>query len=509
MSSATVTQNNEQPSIFDAKYWEIAMSAMRSYWQVTQKLRKFAHMSEHQITQNAPKYLDHFIIAILGASYGDEGKGKVLKFLVEMFQFKTYAEYISHLETEYEMPQDRACEITTAFVDKHGLVAAGKKTIEEMYAKFVSRLCVVIRANGGPNAGHTIYFEGEKMATHAVPSGIMYSDTVINFIARGCLVSYDQLSHELGGLVAKGMKVRLFISKDAFVITPEHVAQDKANEAKLASGEVKPGETTANGSTKSGIGPCAADKAARRGVQVGHKDWVEKFASLPGVILVDDDYLFYKELEKNGNVCYLFEGAQGFGLDPDAGQYPFVTSTSCTYSFVVGTGVNPNYDRIVAVIGKLYDTYVGALNFTASVPFDPTDPTDAPNPKSTNNVEDGPFTFDRKLMRCLVQVLHDGHEKGTTTGRWRQANFLNIRLLIEAITTNGANIWICNKGDILKELRADLRQALVIDTDLGTGELVYIDFEGDFEKMVNYINTRITIECPDIKIIYSESPEYV
>ncbi len=496
--------------LFDEEFWRRTLPLMKDHWEVTQKLRKFAHLSQHQVRQNTPRVMDHLVIALLGASYGDEGKGKLDYFIIEMSKYKTYDEFMSHMTTDFKMPAERAQEVISVFVDPKNLVASGKITIQELYSKFVSRTFICIRDNGGPNAGHTIIVGGKKMATHAVPSGIMYSESVLNFIGRGCYVSYEQLLGELNALIAQGINVRMFLSKKAFVITPEHVAQDKANEADLVSGKVKAGQSTANGSTKSGIGPCGASKYGRTGIHVDHPDWVNKFASLPGVILVDNDYLFYKEIERRSpnGVCFLFEGAQGFALDPDFGQYPFVTSSHCGYNFVAGSGVNPNYERIIVMVGKLYDTYVGALDFQESVPFDPTDSTDVPNPDATRSKED-PMSHDRKLMRCLVQVQHDGGEKGTTTGRWRQANFLNIRLLIEALVTNGANIWVCNKGDILKQMRQDMRQAVVIDTDVETGENIYIDFEGDFGKMIEYINTRVTTECPNVKIVYSESPEYV
>ena len=178
-----------------------------------------------------------------------------------------------------------------------------------------------IRFNGGCNAGHTIYHEGVKFVTHHIPAGVFFG--VRSIIGNGCVVNIDQFNREIqmlheGGVNTDGL---IFIANNAHIITDAHLEED--------------GKDTTIGTTKRGNGPAYRDKYDRQG-------------TLASEALVGTPYLIdmYRELhETDEDVVILCEGAQGFGLDIDWGDYPYVTSSHCTTAGALLNGIPPQVCR--------------------------------------------------------------------------------------------------------------------------------------------------------------------
>ena len=276
---------------------------------------------------------------------------------------------------------------------QHGDEAKGKVT-HHLCSK--EKYTHVIRFNGGCNAGHTIYHKGKKFVTHHIPAGVFYG--VKSIIGPGCVVSPNQFFKELkeledGGVNTQGL---VFIAKNAHIITESHVREDSTD--------------TSIGTTKSGNGPAYRDKYDRIGVRAQDVPELRPY-------LVD----VYKELYSQEGVKILFEGAQGFGLDVDHGDYPYVTSSHCTTAAALLNGVPPQAVRKVWGVAKIYETYVGAKSFQP------------PNP-----------VFD------TIQEV--GEEFGATTGRKRQCNWMNWDNLVKAINMNGVTDIVLNKMDVLREV---------------------------------------------------------
>ena len=281
-------------------------------------------------------------------------------------------------------------------------VVLGLQHGDEAKGKVTHHLCSkenythVIRFNGGCNAGHTIYHKGKKFVTHHIPAGVFYG--VKSIIGPGCVVSPTQFFKELkeledGGIDTQGL---IFIAKNAHIITQNHIKEDSTD--------------TSIGTTKSGNGPAYRDKYDRIGVRA------QDVAELrPYVIDI------YSELYSQEDVKILFEGAQGFGLDVDHGDYPYVTSSHCTTAAALLNGVPPQAVRKVWGVAKIYETYVGAKSFQP------------PNP-----------VFD------TIQEV--GEEYGATTGRKRQCNWMNWDNLVKAINMNGVTDIVLNKMDVLREV---------------------------------------------------------
>ena len=223
-------------------------------------------------------------------------------------------------------------------------VVLGLQHGDEAKGKVTHHLCSkedythVIRFNGGCNAGHTIYHKGKKFVTHHIPAGVFYG--VKSIIGPGCVVNPIQFFKELreledGGVSTQGL---VFIAKNAHIITENHIKEDSTD--------------TNIGTTKSGNGPAYRDKYDRIGVRA------QDVAELsPYVIDI------YDELYSQEDVKILFEGAQGFGLDVDHGDYPYVTSSHCTTAAALLNGVPPQAVRKVWGVAKIYETYVGAKSF--------------------------------------------------------------------------------------------------------------------------------------------------
>jgi adenylosuccinate synthase len=273
----------------------------------------------------------------------------------------------------------------------------------------------VVRYNGGNNAGHTIYHEGKKIITHSIPCGVLYG--IKSIIGPGCVVNVDHFFNELKELQDAGVKTDglVFIARNAHIITDEHLFEDR--------------QDNVIGTTKRGNGPAYRDKYWRKGIRA------EQVPALKDYI-VD----LYEEFHSdNGRYArILFEGAQGFGLDVDWGDYPYVTSSHCTSGGAVLNGVPPNAIRNIWGVAKIYETYVGAKK------FEPEDP-------------------------IFPKLRELGAEYGATTGRPRQCNWLNIKELVKAAKINGVNTIVFNKIDVL--------------TQLGTYKI--IDFDGSIKEFEN------------------------
>ncbi len=311
---------------------------------------------------------------------------------------------------------------------------------------FTPHYDVVARFAGGPNAGHTIIFEGKKFVLRSIPSGI-FDEGKLNIIGNGCVIAPDLFMTEARELEAAGYSLtdRLHISRRAHLILPTHRVLDRAYEAAKGKNKV--------GTTGKGIGPTYSDKAARVGLRVGDmlNDFEEKYRALKArheQILHDlhfTDYDITEEearwmegveymrkfqltdteieindlLEKGKNV--LAEGAQGSLLDIDHGTYPFVSSSSTTSGGVcTGLGVAPNrIDRIFGIF-KAYCTRVGSGPFPVEL-FDETGD----------------------------EIRRIGNEFGAVTGRNRRCGWIDLVALKYAIMINGVTDLVMMKSDVL------------------------------------------------------------
>lgn len=311
---------------------------------------------------------------------------------------------------------------------------------------FTPRYDVVARFAGGPNAGHTIIFDGKKFVLRSIPSGI-FDESKTNIIGNGCVIAPDLFMAEAKELEAAGYQLtsRLHISRRAHLILPTHRVLDRAYEAAKGKNKV--------GTTGKGIGPTYSDKAARVGLRVGdiENNFEEKYKALKArhlqiladlhftdFDLKDDeakwlegvDYmrrfrLSDTEIEINEALAQgknvLAEGAQGSLLDIDHGTYPFVSSSSTTCGGVcTGLGVAPSTIGHVWGIFKAYSTRVGSGPFPVEL-FDQTGDT----------------------------IRHIGNEYGAVTGRNRRCGWLDLVALKYAIMINGVTDLVMMKGDVL------------------------------------------------------------
>ena len=335
-------------------------------------------------------------IAILGAQWGDEGKGKIVDLLMEKSD-------------------------------------------------------AVVRFQGGHNAGHTLVVDNKTTILHLIPSGILHSD-VQCIIGNGVVLSLDALTEEIEILKKNNIDVkgRLFISDKCPLILPIHIALDQARELKKGKEKI--------GTTGRGIGPAYEDKISRRGIRLGdlanERSLYEKLKELleyHNYILenyynaktfnhdkifeelltyyqsyeqyIIDAPLFIDKLFLNGKRL-VFEGAQGSLLDIDHGTYPFVTSSNTTIGGIfTGSGISPKRVDYILAIVKAYTTRVGSGPFTTEL-FD----------------ENGKILSDR------------GHEFGATTGRERRCGWLDLVALKRSIIINGFTGICLTKLDVLDTL---------------------------------------------------------
>lgn len=275
----------------------------------------------------------------------------------------------------------------------------GKGKVAHALTRDSSVYDYALRFNGGGNAGHTIYHNGQKIVTHQIPVGIV--NGVPSIIGPGCVVNLFKLQKEINELKSVGIPVDklLMIDKRAHVVTGDHLMED--------------GKDTLIGTTKQGIGPAYRDKYSRAGIRVGVVAELTDFKKY----IVDVYDIFYSK--KGINV--LAEGAQGFNLDIDWGDYPFVTTSHCTIGSVFLNGIAPQALGNVYGIIKAYETYVGGKEFEPSTDMD------------------------------LKNLRDFGQEFGATTGRARQCNWLDLNNLKMAAQINGATHIIVNKMDILEQ----------------------------------------------------------
>ena len=304
---------------------------------------------------------------------------------------------------------------------------------------------VVTRFQGGPNAGHTLEFEGQKYVLRSIPSGIFQGGKV-NVIGNGVVLDPALFKKEVEELEKSGhdLKSRLYISKKAHLILPTHRLLDAAYESAKGSSKI--------GTTGKGIGPTYTDKISRNGLRVGdllnnfeekynkaisrhkeilshydfqydlapiEKDWFEGVKKLKEFQLIDSEYELNGMLAEGKTI--LAEGAQGTMLDVDFGSYPFVTSSNTICAGAcTGLGVAPNKIGDVFGIFKAYCTRVGSGPFPTEL-FDETG----------------------KTIRDL------GHEYGAVTGRERRCGWIDLVALKYAVMINGVTKLIMMKSDVL------------------------------------------------------------
>jgi adenylosuccinate synthase len=307
---------------------------------------------------------------------------------------------------------------------------------------------IIARFQGGPNAGHTLEFNGIKHVLHTIPSGIFHP-TAINIVGNGVVIDPVIFKKEIDALKTMGVdvKTKLLLSKRAHLILPTHRLIDAASEAAKGKNKI--------GSTLKGIGPTYMDKTGRNGLRVGdietaefkdkyntlvekHKQllsfynydynlqelepvWFEAIEELKQLQLIESEHYLNHAMQSGKKV--LAEGAQGSLLDIDFGSYPFVTSSNTICAGACnGLGIAPN--RIGNVIGifKAYCTRVG------SGPF--------------------PTELNDKTGEKIRQI---GREFGSTTGRARRTGWLDIPALKYAIMVNGVTELMMMKADVLSE----------------------------------------------------------
>ena len=312
---------------------------------------------------------------------------------------------------------------------------------------FTPKYDIVARFAGGPNAGHTIIFDGKKFVLRSIPSGI-FNDNTLNIIGNGCVIAPDLFYIEAKELENAGYDIRkrLHISKRAHLILPTHRALDRAYETLKGKNKI--------GTTGKGIGPAYSDKAARIGIRVGdildnfeekynalkarharilddlnyeydiaeeEKTWLEGVEYMRTLTLSDTEIEINNALAEGKNV--LAEGAQGSLLDLDHGTYPMVSSSSTTCGGVcTGLGVAPTKIDQVFGIFKAYSTRVGS----------------------------GPFPVEL-FDKTGDKIREIGHEYGAVTGRNRRCGWLDLVALKYAAMLNGVTQLIMMKSDVLDD----------------------------------------------------------
>ncbi|MGD9888474.1 MAG: adenylosuccinate synthase [Halothiobacillaceae bacterium] len=343
------------------------------------------------------------------------------------------------------------------------IVVLGSQWGDEGKGKIVDLLtedvAAVVRFQGGHNAGHTLWVNGEKTVLHLIPSGIL-REGVQCVIGNGVVLAPDALFKEMNQLEARGVPVRerLKLSKACPLILPYHVAIDQARERSAGRGAI--------GTTGRGIGPAYEDKVARRALRLIDLQHRERFAEKLGAVLdfhnfvlknyfhvetvdfqkVLDDCMAYAEvllpmmcdvteylhgLRSDGKNI-LFEGAQGTLLDIDHGTYPFVTSSNTTAGGAsTGSGVGPLELDYVLGITKAYTTRVGAGPFPTELEY--------------NAAEDIGDPVGKHLGT-------KGHEFGATTGRQRRCGWFDAVALRRAVQINSISGLCLTKLDVLDGL---------------------------------------------------------
>lgn len=311
---------------------------------------------------------------------------------------------------------------------------------------FTPKYDIIARFQGGPNAGHTLEFDGIKHVLHTIPSGIFHKGTV-NIIGNGVVMDPIIFQKEIDGLKVHNVNVaeRLLISRKAHLILPTHRVLDAASENSKGKSKI--------GSTLKGIGPTYMDKTGRNGLRVGdielpdfldryktlvqkHRDllalydyqyditeeenkWLAAIEVLKQIPLIDSEHYLSNALKSGKTV--LAEGAQGSLLDIDFGSYPFVTSSNTVCAGAcTGLGIAPN------TIGKVFGIFKAYCTRVGSGPF--------------------PTELDNEIGERLRAA---GHEFGATTGRPRRCGWLDLPALKYSIMLNGVTDLIMTKADVL------------------------------------------------------------
>ena len=342
---------------------------------------------------------------------------------------------------------------------------------------------IIARFQGGPNAGHTLIFEGRKHVLHTIPSGVFREGTV-NLVGNGVVIDPVIFLKEIQALKAVGVDVRenLLISRRAHLILPTHRALDAASEADKGTSKI--------GSTLKGIGPTYMDKTGRNGLRVGdlelpdsmdrfralvkkherllalydrpgapkeaQEEWLAAAEVLRNMPLVDSEHYLDQALRNGKRI--LAEGAQGTLLDIDFGTYPFVTSSNTiSAGACTGLGIAPN--RIGKVVGifKAYCTRVG------SGPF-PTELNDATG----------------------EHIRQVGHEFGSTTGRPRRCGWLDLPALHYAVMINGVTELAMMKADVLNGMQ-DLRVCTGYRVNGTVTDRLPYDISGTIEPILEQV----------------------
>lgn len=342
----------------------------------------------------------------------------------------------------------------------------GKGRITDLLS---SKVGMVVRFQGGDNAGHTVIFNGQEFKLHLIPSGILYPD-VVCVIGNGVVINPATLISEIENLEKKGIDTKnLRISSNCHIIMPYHIALDGASEKRLGSSKI--------GTTKKGIGPVYSDKASRVGIRVcdlldaelfwqklndvlevknailskvygaetfDAKEIFEKYNEYARIIkkyVVESTFLINKALDEKKNI--LFEGAQGTLLDIDHGTYPFVTSSSTIAGGVfAGAGIGPGRVNEVIGITKSYCTRVG----------------------------EGVFPTE-ELGKIGEFIRVKGHEYGTTTGRARRCGWFDCVIIKYAGMINNLSSIAITKLDVLSGI-----EKIKICTSYKVGDNIYENF---------------------------------
>ncbi|NML37000.1 adenylosuccinate synthase [Chitinophaga sp. G-6-1-13] len=316
---------------------------------------------------------------------------------------------------------------------------------------FAGRYDVIARFQGGPNAGHTLYVNGQKVVLRTIPSGVFH-DKTINLIGNGVVLDPVAFKKESEDIAALGIDLtkNLFIAEKTHIIVPTHRALDKASEISKGNDKI--------GSTLKGIGPAYMDKTGRNGLRVGdvisadfealyaklkqkhlqmlsqynvegleadieawEKEFFEAVPFLKKMNIVSGEYFLNEKLKAGKKV--LAEGAQGSMLDVDFGTYPFVTSSNTISAGVcTGLGIAPQWIKEVIGVTKAYCTRVG------SGPF-PTELHDATGEK----------------------LREAGHEFGAVTGRPRRCGWIDLVALNYTCMLSGVTQLVMTKSDVLDE----------------------------------------------------------
>ena len=359
---------------------------------------------------------------------------------------------------------------------------------------------IIARFQGGPNAGHTLIFDGIKHVLHTIPSGIFHKNK-INVVGNGVVIDPVIFKNEIEKLKEVGvdLKNKLYISKKAHLILPTHRLIDQASELSKGAKKI--------GSTLKGIGPTYMDKTGRNGLRIGdldEDDWILKYDNLKNkhldliknfnvnidfdieelsniffdsidyikqVKFIDSEHFFNESL-KNGKKI-IAEGAQGSLLDIDFGTYPFVTSSTTTAAGAcTGLGIAPNKINDVIGIFKAYTTRVG------SGPF--------------------PTELHDDIGERIAQV---GKEFGATTGRPRRCGWLDLVALKHSIIINGVTKLAIMKGDVLSgvkkikictkyKYRGELIDHLPFSLESKNLDPIYEEFDGWDDDITDLNNPK-------------------